>query len=479
MQPVYSFADFAKLGASVPDADLIARGEAQKPNEVCELIYTSGTTGVPKAVMITHDNITWTTESMLTTMARRMHSEDHTISYLPLSHIAAQMLDMHCPMVSGNQTWFAQPDALRGSLGATLKDVRPTVFFGVPRVWEKIYDKMQEVAKSTTGLKKKLSTSAKGTAANYWEAHQYGGSGKTPCMYGLASKLLGKVRVALGLDRCMACYVSAAPIEVKILEYFASINIPILELFGQSECTGPHATNWKNAWKIGTVGRPLPGTITKIDPQNGEMIYSGRHIFAGYLNMQDKTDEAVDSEGFLHSGDVIDMDGCNQDDVPNTGFIKITGRIKELIITAGGENIPPVAIEEQMKDAMPALSNCMAIGDLRKFLTILFCLQVEINEESGLPTDKLAGEALETSKRIGSNATTTAKVKDCAKWKQYFDDGVATANSKATSRAQNVGKWALLPTDFTEPGGELTPTLKLKRSVAADKYSDVIEALYM
>jgi long-chain-fatty-acid--CoA ligase ACSBG len=194
--------------------------------------------------------------------------------------------------------------------------------------------------------------------------------------------------------------------------------------------------------------------------------------------MDDKTKEAIDPDGFLHSGDVVSIDDCLQDGKPGTGFIHITGRIKELIITAGGENIPPVLIEEQMKEAMPALSNCMTIGDKRKFLTILFCLHVEIDEETGIPTKKLAGHALDASKEIGSSAITTYEAKECAKWKKYFDEGVAVANGKAASRAQNVGKWALLPTDFSEPGGELTPTLKLKRSVAADKYSAEIEALY-
>ena len=194
--------------------------------------------------------------------------------------------------------------------------------------------------------------------------------------------------------------------------------------------------------------------------------------------MEDQTKEAVDSDGYLHSGDVVTIDDCLQDGKPNTGFVRITGRIKELIITAGGENIPPVFIEENMKEAMPALSNCMTIGDKRKFLTILFCLQVDVDVDTGIASNKLIGHALDTSKEIGSDATTTDEAKECAKWKKYFDDGMAAANGKSTSRAQNVGKWALLTTDFTEPGGELTPTLKLKRSVAGIKYSAEIEALY-
>jgi long-chain-fatty-acid--CoA ligase ACSBG len=203
--PVYKFDEFLKLGTSVSDSDLQAREDAQKPNEVTSLIYTSGTTGPPKAVMITHDNATWTAKAQLSTMGRLLDNDDHIISYLPLSHIAAQMLDMYCPIATGLQIWFAQPDALRGSLGVTLKDVRPTIFFGVPRVWEKIYDKMQEVAKSSTGIKKIIATWAKKKSSKYWNNHQFGGSKKSPAFHGLSFKILGKVREALGLDRVSGC----------------------------------------------------------------------------------------------------------------------------------------------------------------------------------------------------------------------------------------------------------------------------------
>ncbi len=274
------------------------------------------------------------------------------------------------------------------------------------------------------------------------------------------------------------CYVGAAPLDARIVEYFASVDIPILDVYGQSESTGPHCTNCLDAWKIGTCGRPLPGTTSKVLPETGEFIYFGRHIFAGYLKMQEKTDETVDSDGFVHSGDVVAQDDCLQDGKHNTGFVTITGRIKELIITAGGENVPPVLIEDNLKGCMPALANCMVIGDKRKFLTVLLCMQVEVSSVTGLPSNKLTGKALEISNEIGSSATTTEEAKDCDKWKKYFDDGLSAANTMATSRAQRVGKWTLLPTDFSDPGGELTPTLKLKRSVVADKFSTEIEAMY-
>jgi long-chain-fatty-acid--CoA ligase ACSBG len=196
------------------------------------------------------------------------------------------------------------------------------------------------------------------------------------------------------------------------------------------------------------------------------------------MKMKEMTDATIDSEGWLHSGDIAKIDNDNDPDLPlPSGFISITGRIKELIITAGGENVPPVLIEDRFKLQMPALSNCMVVGDKRKFLSILLCLQVEMDDE-GNASDVLTGVAKSTSKEIGSTATTTVEVGQCEKWKTYFDKGMAAANKHATSSAQKVNKWALLTTDFTVAGGELTPTLKLKRSVAASKYATTIDEIY-
>ena len=350
------------------------------------------------------------------------------------------------------------------------------------RVCSRLLEKLQEVAKSTTGVKKMLSTWAKGEALAYWESMEFNAlksfsiTRMMPLSYYAAKVLLSKAHQALGLDRCMQFYVSAAPIEVKILKYFMSLDIPIMELFGQSECTGPHSINTYTAFMVGSVGRPLPGTETQRAPETGELVYRGRHIFAGYMGMPEKTKETIDPEGWLHSGDVISMDDNDDPRITgSSGFISITGRIKELIITAGGENIPPVLIEDELKAAMPALSNAMVIGDKRKFLTVLFCLKVVIDEE-GVATSTLAPAAREEVP--DSDATSTKEVEKDPKWKAYFEKGVEVANSKATSRAQRIAKYAIVPTDFTEKGGELTPTLKLKRSVAADKYKSTIEALY-
>ncbi|GAX25843.1 long-chain-fatty-acid--CoA ligase ACSBG [Fistulifera solaris] len=482
---IYHFDQFIQLGTEISDVLLKQRTESWKPGETCELVYTSGTTGPPKSVMITHDNITWTARTMLKTARKGyLDKDDKLVSYLPLSHIAAQALDMFQPLFSGCKVYFAQPDALKGSLVDTLRDVRPTVFFGVPRVWEKIYDRMQEVAKTVTGVTKIVSTWAKEEAAAYWRAASYEGQKQCsiirefPLGYYAAQLLLRPVHQKLGLDQCNELYVSAAPIDIKILQYFQSLDIPILDVFGQSESTGPHLSNQYNAFKVGTVGRPMLGTDTKIDRDTGELRLRGRNIFAGYMGMPQLTEEAFDDDGYLRTGDIATVDDDVHPSIPGqSGFYTITGRIKELIITAGGENIPPVLIETEIKHAMAAVSNAMVIGDKRKFLTVLISLHVEVSS-NGVPSSKLAGISLDTCKDIGSLAETTEQARDDPKWCLYFDNGLKQANEKATSQAQRVGKWFLIDTDFSEKVGELTPTMKLKRSVAAEKYKDAIESMY-
>lgn len=478
-KPVYSFEDFLALGSSVSDADLETRMSNAKPGNCSTLIYTSGTTGHPKAVMISHDNCTWTTKTILDNYIPMNHT-DRCVSYLPLSHIAAQIVDLHVPMYLGCSVYFAQPDALKGSIAVTMAEVKPTYFFGVPRVWEKIQEKMVQVGRSTTGVMKMLSTWAKAMGAEHSRRAQFGNGGGAPCGYSCANSLiLSKIKEKLGLGECRVCFTAAAPISVDTLNYFASLDIPVYEVFGQSECTGPHTVSCPGEWKIGYCGRPMPGTRTMIAEGTNELCYYGRHIFMGYMYMPDMTAATIDDNGFLHSGDVADFDDNNRSDVPApSGFMKITGRIKELIITAGGENIPPVLIENEMKAAMVALSNCVVIGDRRKFLTMLVSLKSEVNHETGEPSSKLAADALFVGKQIGSSATTVDEAMKDPLWAKYITDGMKKANANTTSNAQVVQKWVMLPVDLSEKAGDLTPTLKLKRSVVNAKYSQLIESMY-
>jgi long-chain-fatty-acid--CoA ligase ACSBG len=539
---VYFWDAFLKLGDGVSDAELQKRLNAPKPGNCSTLIYTSGTTGPPKAVMISHDNITWTTGIMVDCYIP-FDNNDRCASYLPLSHIAAQVADIHVPMRVGGCTYFCQPDDMKkGTLTNTLKDVEPTYFFGVPRVWEKIQEKMVQIGRDNSSVLKALSSWAKTLGTKHSDGRQFGrgalslastfssfnraisiiffavlihnqlAADKLPQFtflvvdpffrsvyiglwslvvivfliynegYFLANKLVfTTIKGRLGLHKSKANFTAAAPISTDTLNYFASLDIPVFEVFGQSECTGPHTVSAPGIWKIGACGRPLFGTESKIDKDTKELCYRGRHIFMGYMYDEDKTRETIDEEGFLHSGDVAEFDKDDNDKsvlAGPSGFMKITGRIKELIIGSGGENIPPVLIENEMKAEMVALSNVMVIGDKRKYLTMVVTLKTEVDKDTGAPNDQLAKDALFVAAKIGSSATTVTAAIKCPEWKKYIDAGMKAANARTTSQAQIVQKWALLPRDFSEKMGDLTPTLKLKRSVAAEHFAKEIEAMY-
>jgi len=365
---VYGWDDFLVLGDNTSDADLQARMDDQKPGHCCTLIYASGTTGNPKAVMISHDNVTWTTQVNLDHTPELTAGPLRVVSYLPLSHIAAQIVDIHSPMgglLMGlpAEVHFARPDALKGTLKQTLIDAKPTVFFAVPRVWEKFAEAMQAVGKKTTGLKKRMSTWAKGLGSQMHAAAQVGSTRSNPVFGFIARVLLKKPKAALGLDECRVFLSGAAPITMDTLNYFGSLTINIVEVYGMSENTGPQTCGKPSYFISGTCGTTLPGVEIKIDhdpsrdkPGEGEVCFRGRHVMMGYMHNADKTEETVDADGWLHSGDVGKVD-------PTTNLLGITGRIKELIITAGGENIAPVPIEDRLKSLLPGISNVMMIGD--------------------------------------------------------------------------------------------------------------------
>lgn len=478
---LYSWAEFMELGRDDPDGPLDAIISSQKPNQCCTLIYTSGTTGQPKGVMLSHDNITWTALSTgkHVQLKDADQSQEVVVSYLPLSHIAAQMVDIWVVMRVGGATYFAQPDALKGSLVNTLKEVRPTAFMGVPRVWEKMQEKMKSVGAKSSAVRRKVAAWAKdvGLQTNLTKMNQNAAAGRAPLSYQVAKKLVfKKVRKALGLDRCNKCYTGAAPITKDTLEFFLSLDIPLYELYGMSESTGPHTISKPEAFRLTSCGKEIPGCKTKLhrpdEEGNGEICFWGRHVFMGYLSAPDKTQEAIDEDGWLHSGDLGKHD--------EGGFLFITGRIKELIITAGGENVPPVPIEDAVKEAVPLISNAMLIGDKRKFLTMLLTIKCQVNTETGDPEDELTPEAVELCRKLGSNATRVSEVaggRDRAVH-AAIQDGINRVNEKATSNAQRIQKWVVLDRDFSVGGGELGPTMKLKRPVVQKMYKDQIDNFY-
>ena len=446
---IYAWEDLPPLAGKVPETDLDDRMEGQAPEDCCTLIYTSGTTGDPKGVMITHDNATWTARQAVAVTGARPN--DEIISYLPLSHIAEQVVSLLVPLSVGCTTWFAES---MDKLGDNLREVRPTLFVGVPRVWEKIQAKMVEAGARNSGLKRKIAAWArtKGLANGY--ARQEGKP--APALFGLAHTLVfAKVRERLGFDRCRLFISTAAPISQDTLEFFMSLDIPVTEVYGMSECTGPATVSLPepHQYRTGWAGPPLPGTEIAVSA-SGEVLMRGRHVFKGYFKNEAATRETLDAEGWLHSGDVGTID--------DKGFLKITDRMKELIVTAGGENVPPQVLEGKYK-SIPVLNQVVVIGDRRKHMAALFTL------------DPVKVEAVAAA--AGSTAVTTAEAAACPHFQAYLQGEVERINA-TLPRAWGVKKFVVLPEELSIEGGELTPTMKLKRRVVYRKYAQEIERLY-
>ncbi|XP_056889522.1 long-chain-fatty-acid--CoA ligase ACSBG2-like isoform X6 [Takifugu flavidus] len=471
---LYTWEEFMKLGEEVSEEQLNAVIDSLQANECCSLIYTSGTTGNPKGVMLSHDNLTWTASATQDKLKFKEAGEV-LISYLPLSHMAAQMFELWISIWLASTVYFAEPDALKGSLGTTLKEVHPTCFLGVPRVWEKMQEKMKAVGAKASPMRKRVADWAKSVGLQY-SYSAMNGHNVVPWGYTLANNLvLKKVHAALGLDRCRISATGAAPISKETLNYFMSLNIPIMEMYGMSESSGPHYVSCNEEYRITSCGKALPGCKIKLDNPdedgNGEICLWGRNIFMGYLNMPDKTAEAVDQEGWLYSGDL----GKHDQD----GFLYITGRIKELIITAGGENIPPVPIEEALKAEVPIISNAMLLGDKLKFLSMLVTLKCVVND-NGEPTDKLSPEALDVCRQLGITATKVSEIIANMEPAVYnsIQEGMERVNARATSNAQKVQKFTILERDFSVGGGELGPTMKLRRPIVMKMYQEKINEMY-
>lgn len=458
---VQKWNDFIALGDGVSDADLDSRSNQQVPENVCKLIYTSGTTGPPKGVMISHDNVVFTVR--LVKDFTGMTSADHLVSFLPCSHIAANVVDIAGPILGGFQITFAEPDALKGSLVKTLKKIRPTVFMAVPRVYEKIQEKLLEIGAQSGPLKRAISSWAKsiGTAAS--QARDCGDE-LMPWGYQLARMLVfNNVKKALGLDRCRLLVNCAAPLQKSTEAYFKSLDIRLADVYGMSEATGPLTCNI-GEYRPGTSGKPIRGCEVKLDNKDetgeGELCFRGRNIFVGYLHNRQETAKTIDDEGFIHSGDLGRVD--------EDGFVTITGRAKELIVTAGGENVAPALAEADVRLALPALSRVFVVGDKRKFIS---CLLIPyVNEE---------GELIGPAARVNPDVKTATEAANDSIWTQHINEGLEKANKHAISNAAKIRKFRMLPNDFSVDTGELTPSMKVKRKVVVEKYADVIESMYV
>ena len=484
---IISFKEFMDLAPKLDKCiENVGKTESLlKPGECCDLIYTSGTTGNPKGVMLSHDNLTWDVSASVALIKKytnsNMGQEQVFLSYLPLSHIAAQMLDIIFSCYTGGSIWFATPDALKGGLLPLLQQVRPTLFFGVPRVWEKIMDSIKAKSAENSSIKKKIGNMAKyvGLAVNMNLANTAGNSRGLFYylgIYSLFNKIVyKKLKILLGLDRCAFFGSGAAPISPDTLSFFWSLNIPIVEGFGMSETSGISSMClFPKQIRIGYSGMEISDGLVKIG-ENGEILLRGRNIMMGYLNNSEKNIETFTSNRYLKTGDIGILEKSPFGDV---NLLKITGRIKELIITAGGENIAPVPIENTIKTACPLISNVILIGDKRKFLSILVTLRVVIDPDTMVASNELDNNCLIELKKLGSDSKTVEEAKNEDIIHQAIQKSVDYYNNNAVSNAQKVQKYVILDSDFTIAGGELTGTQKIKRNIILEKYETEIEDMY-
>ena len=444
---VLSWEEFLAMGGGTSDADFKARLDALEPDGLATLIYTSGTTGPPKGVMLTHRNLTWTADQALGVLPD-LSPDDRTVSYLPLSHIAEQMFTIHIPISIGWAVSFAESIE---ALAENLKEVRPTVFFAVPRVWEKFHAGITAKLGEAHGAKAKIAAWAQGVGRKVVDRVN---AGKSPApalaaQNALAGRLVHhKVLEAIGLDRCRAAVTGAAPISDELLEFFAGFGLVVLEVYGQSEGSGPTTFNRPGATKFGSVGPAYPGCEVVL-AEDGEILLRGGNVFAGYYKSPEATADTL-RDGWLYSGDLGEFD--------DDGFLTITGRKKDIIITAGGKNIAPKDIETHLKDDL-LISEAVLIGDRRRFVAALITLMPD------------AADAYAEEHGI------TGPLHKSVEMQARIQETVDRVNARYAQAAQ-VRKFAILPRELSIDDGELTGTLKVRRNVVADHFSDEIESLY-
>ena len=439
----------AERGDDATRAQVLERSKKVKAADLASIIYTSGTTGNPKGCMLTHHNLVWTSRQTEQNLRELFGGEESTLLFLPLAHVFARLIQFGCLEADVTLGYARGIDQLQEDLVS----FSPTFLLSVPRVFEKVFNGAQRKAE---GPKRKVFDFAVQTAYAWSEAKN---EGRNPGLgvnvkHAIADKLVySKLRHALG-GRVRYCVSGGAPLAPHLAHFFHAANITILEGYGLTETSAPATANTPNAFKIGTVGQPLPGVEIKI-AEDGEILIKGGNVFTGYYKNAGASKEVLEDDGWFHSGDIGELD--------DQGFLSITGRKKEIIVTAGGKNVAPAVLEERIK-ANRLVSQAMVVGDNRPFVACLITLEPE--------------ELAAFAKENGLTGTTVTELKDnpavLAEIQKAIDHGNA-----AVSKAEAIRKFTVLDRDFTMEDDELTPSLKVRRKNVAEHFSGDIEGLYV
>ncbi len=444
---VLSLAELVEKGAATESergAGFKERALRVKPDDIATMLYTSGTTGPPKGVLLSHHNIysnVMAVQSLFTA-----GPEDVATSFLPLSHILERMVDYWLFANGVTIAYIHDIDLVADSL----VEVQPTIAVSTPRLYEKVYDKVM----SQTGLKGKIVAWAGGVASRWTDATLGGGSPGllTSIQHGIADRLVYKtIRGRIG-GKLRFFISGGAPLALHVARFFYGAGVLILEGYGLTETSPVTNVNTEKDMRLGTVGLPVPGTEISI-AEDGEILVRGPQVMKGYYNLPDATAEAIDSDGWFHTGDVGEIDA--------DGYLKITDRKKDLIVTAGGKNIAPQPIENRVKES-PFIDEAVMVGDRRPYTVLLLVPNSDkLTEWAGAQGIDKTGEALFSDERVAAKM-----------------ERESLGNLDGFARFERPKKIGLLDAEFTVEGGELTPTQKVKRRVIEDRFGDAIRALY-
>jgi long-chain acyl-CoA synthetase len=439
-----------RRGEPVEDADLDARTAALTVSDPATIVYTSGTTGRPKGCVLTHGNLRYDTKAALLLFTDLVSEQDTQLLFLPLAHSFAKILQLIVMEAGGTTAFSTGPKQLVAEMGMW----EPTFLASVPRIFEKIYGGIEQRATAAGGAKAKIFERAVDVSIAKAEAEA---DGSAPLglrlQHGVFDRLVyGKIREAMG-GRMKGAVSGGGPLGARLGNFFQGAGVPVYEGYGLTETSPVLTVNSPGYVRIGTVGRPIPGTTIRI-AEDGEILAKGDQIFAGYWNNEAATRETFTEDGWFKTGDLGALD--------DEGFLRITGRKKEIIVTAGGKNVAPAVLEDGMR-ANPLVSQVMVVGDNRPFIAAL----VTIDEEAWPAWAEANGLA----------GRTVAEARDEPALVAEITAAMEDAN-KAVSKAEAIKKFVILPADWSEAGGELTPSLKIKRHVVAQAYAEDIEALY-
>ncbi|GEP32986.1 long-chain-fatty-acid--CoA ligase [Nocardioides szechwanensis] len=439
-----------RLGEDVSDDDLEKRRTTATPLDLATLIYTSGTTGQPKGCMLTHGNFMFELGVAVDELEELFGDGSATLLFLPLAHVFARIIQVGAVQAG---TRLGHSADIKNLL-ADLQDFQPTFILAVPRVFEKVFNTAAQ--KATADGKGAIFARAAECAIAYSRGLD-GPRGRASlavrAQHAVFDRLVyGKLRAALG-GRCVHAVSGGAPLGDRLGHFYRGIGLTVLEGYGLTETTGALTVNVIEATKIGTVGRPIPGTSVRV-ADDGELLFRGGQVFAGYWANEGATAEALERDGWFHTGDVGEVD--------DEGFVRITGRKKEILVTAGGKNVAPAPLEDRIR-AHPLVSQCIVVGDRQPFIAAL----VTIDPES-FPA------WAEANQKRG----TIAELVDDPDLRAEIDAAVEEAN-RTVSRAESIRKFTILPRDWTEEDGQLTPSLKLKRNVVMRECKDEIAELYL